>query len=165
MLAGRTRLRLPSGSRQLEAGETVVVPAGTIHRFEPLDSEGWAFASRFVRRHDGSRLARHPLVARAIEWLGRRDGLRSQTEELANACHVSAGHLTRTFRHVTGTTPHNFHVLLVLQKAKELLREGAPPATAAFDSGFYDQAHLTRELVRTYGFTPKVFQSAWSTGA
>jgi AraC-like DNA-binding protein len=165
LLAGRTRLRLPTGCRPLEAGETVVVPAGTVHRFEPLDAEGWSFSSRFIVR-DGRPLdPPDSLVARAIDLLARRDGLRSDTEELAGACRVSAGYLTRAFRRVTGTNPHNFHVLLVLQKAKALLRDGAPLATAALDSGFYDQAHLTREFVRTYGFTPKAYKTAWSTGA
>lgn len=164
LLAGRTRLRLPAGCRHLETGETVVVPAGTVHRFEPVDAEGWAFTSRFVLRDDATRPST-PLISRAIELLAQRDSLRSETENLASACHVSAGYLTRAFRRFTGTSPHNFHVLLVLQKAKALLRGGAPLAAAAFDSGFYDQAHLTREFVRTYGFTPKTFQSAWSATA
>ena len=165
LTAGRTRLKLPTGYRDVEAGETVVVPAGTVHRFEPLDAEGWAFTSEFVIREDKTRVLPSPLVARAIDLLAHRDGLRSDTEALARACRVSAGYLTRTFRRVTGTSPHNFHVLLVLQKAKALLRDGAPLAAAAFDSGFYDQAHLTREFVRTYGFTPKAFKSAWSASA
>ena len=97
-------------------------------------------------RHRLARLARQP---------AQRD--RGAGERLR----VSAGYLTRAFRRATGTSPHNFHVLLVLQKAKALLRGGAPLAAAAFDSGFYDQAHLTREFVRTYGFTPKAFQAAW----
>lgn len=164
LLAGRARLRLPGGCRELCAGETVVVAAGTVHRFEPVDAEGWAFTSRFVLRDDATRPT-HPLVNRAIELLARREGLRSKTEELASACHVSAGYLTRAFRRVTGTSPHNFHVLLVLQKAKALLRDGTPLAAAAFDSGLYDQAHLTREFVRTYGFTPKAYRSAWSASA
>lgn len=162
LTAGRARLRLPTGSRHLEAGETVVVSAGTVHRFEPLDAEGWAFTSRFVVRDDEARNLSSPLIARAIELLARRDGLRSDTEALAAACRVSAGYLTRAFRRATGTSPHNFHVLLVLQRAKALLGDGAPLAAAAFDSGFYDQAHLTREFVRTYGFTPKAFKTAWS---
>ncbi|CAN5700182.1 hypothetical protein BH10PSE6_BH10PSE6_06390 [soil metagenome] len=161
LLAGRARLRLPTGCRDVGAGETVVVPAGTVHRFEPVDTEGWAFTSRFVLRDDTTRRPSNPLVARTIELLAQRDSLRSGTEELASACRVSAGHLTRAFRRVTGTSPHNFHVLLVLQKAKALLRDGAPLAATAFDSGFYDQAHLTREFVRTYGFTPKAYRSAW----
>lgn len=166
LTAGRARLRLLHTSRDVQAGDTIVVPAGTIHRFEPVDAEGWAFTSEFIVRDD---FAARPvtrddecLVTRAIELLTRREGLRSDPEGLAKACHVSSGHLARTFQRVTGTGLHNFHVLLVLQKAKALLRDGAPLATAALDSGFYDQAHLTREFVRTYGFTPKAFKLAWS---
>ncbi len=163
--AGRARLRLPHTSRDVHAGDTVVVPAGTIHRFEPVDSEGWAFTSDFIVHPAPPRPATRDderLVARAIELLTRREGLRSDPDELAKALHVSGGHLARTFHRVTGTGLHNFHVLMVLQKAKALLRDGAPPAAAAFDTGFYDQAHLNREFVRTYGFTPKAFRQAWS---
>ena len=163
--AGRARLRLPHASRDVQAGDTVVVPAGTIHRFEPVDPEGWAFTSDFIVHPTAPRPTTRDderLVARAIELLTRREGLRSDPEGLANALHVSAGHLARTFHRVTGTGLHNFHVLMVLQKAKALLRDGAPLAAAAFDTGFYDQAHLNREFVRTYGFTPKAFKLAWS---
>ena len=166
LLAGRARLRLANGSREVCAGETVVIPAGTVHRFEPIDGEGWAFASEFVTRSDDARdrlpPVAEPLAARAIAALAGRDTLRSDTEEVASACGVSAGHLSRRFQRATGSGLHNFHVVMVLQRAKARLREGAPLAEAALDSGFYDQAHLTREFVRTYGFTPKIYQAAWS---
>jgi AraC-like DNA-binding protein len=166
LTAGRARLWLVSGTRLVEAGETVVVPAGAVHRFEPVDAEGWAFTSEFALPCDAARDRLGPavgqrLVARAIELLARRATLRSNAEDLASECGVSAGYLARTFQHATGTGLHNFHVLMVLQKAKALLRSGAPLTDAAFDSGFCDQAHLTREFVRTYGFTPKAFRSAW----
>ena len=164
--AGRARLRLANASRDVQAGDSVVVPAGTVHRFEPVDAEGWAFTSDFiVQETPGPKPVTRDderLVARAVELLTRREGLRSDPEGLAKALHVSGGHLARTFQRVTGTGVHNFHVLMVLQKAKALLRDGAPLAAAAFDTGFYDQAHLTREFVRTYGFTPKAFKLAWS---
>jgi AraC-like DNA-binding protein len=167
LTAGRTQLRLADGTRIVESGETVIVPAGTVHRFEPVDAEGWAFTSEFALPSDNARDRLGPavgqrLVARAIDLLARRDTLRSDAEDLADECGVSAGYLARTFQRTTGTGLHNFHVLMVLQKAKALLRIGAPLADAAFDSGFCDQAHLTREFVRTYGFTPKVFRAAWS---
>lgn len=166
LLAGRARLRLANGSRQVCAGETVVIPAGTVHRFEPIDGEGWAFASDFVTRSNDARdrlpPVAEPLAARAIAALANRDTLRSDTEEVASVCGVSAGHLSRTFQRVTGTGLHNFHVVMVLQRAKARLRAGAPLAEAALDAGFCDQAHLTREFVRTYGFTPKTYRSAWS---
>jgi AraC-like DNA-binding protein len=161
LTAGRACLRTAVGCRALEAGETVVVPAGTVHRFEPVDAEGWSFSSTFVVR-DGQPTPTDRLVTRAIKLLDSREGLRSDPEALARECGVSAGHLARTFQRATGTGLHNFHVLMVIQKAKALLRDGAALADAAIDAGFYDQAHLTREFVRTYGFTPKTYRSAWT---
>lgn len=167
LTAGRARLRLAAGTRPVEAGETVVVPAGTVHRFEPVDGEGWSFVSEFALPSDSVRDRLGPtveqrLVARAIGLLARRATLRSDADAVADACGVSAGHLARSFQRATGTGLHNFHVLMVLQKAKARLRGGASLAEAALDAGFYDQAHLTREFVRTYGFTPKTYRSAWS---
>jgi len=166
LTAGRARLRLADATRLVEAGETVIVPSGIVHRFEPVDRGGWAFTSEFALPSDSARDRLGPpvgqrLVARAIELLARRASLRSDVEELANECGVSAGHLARSFQRATGTGLHNFHVLMALQRAKALLRAGAPLADAAFDAGFCDQAHLTREFVRTYGFTPKAFRVAW----
>jgi AraC-like DNA-binding protein len=168
LTAGRARLRLASGTRPVEAGETVVVPAGAVHRFEPVDAEGWAFTSEFALPSDSARDCLGPsvgqhLVAKAIDLLAHRASLRSDAEALASECGVSAGYLARSFQRAAGTGLHNFHVLMVLQKAKALLRAGAPLAEAAYDTGFCDQAHLTREFVRTYGFTPKAFRSAWSS--
>jgi len=165
LLAGRARLRTAAGCREVSAGQNVVVAAGTVHRFEPVDAEGWAFSSEFVLRENAKSreaAADTDLTERAIELLKGREGLRTDTERIARVCGVSAGHLSRSFRRVTGTGLHNFHVVMVLQKAKDLLRVGAPLAATAFDSGFYDQAHLTREFVRTYGFTPNAFRTAWA---
>jgi AraC-like DNA-binding protein len=167
LLAGRARLRLACGAREVCAGETVVIPAGTIHRFEPIDDEGWAFESDFVTESHEARdrlpPVAEPLATRAIAELAHRDTLRSDADEVANACGVSTGHLSRRFHRATGTGLHNFHVVMVLQRSKARLRAGAALAEAAFDSGFYDQAHLTREFVRTYGFTPGTYRTAWST--
>ncbi|HEV2678304.1 MAG TPA: helix-turn-helix domain-containing protein [Aliidongia sp.] len=167
VLAGRARLHLPTSFQDVEAGETVIVPARTIHRFEPLDQDGWAFSSEFQ-----SPLAsvvppppagtREALGARARKLLAGRESLQTDVEAIAEACAVSAGYLSRAFRRETGTSLHNFHVLLALHKAKDLLKDHAPVVEAALDAGFYDQAHLTREFVRTLGMTPGTFRSAWA---
>lgn len=161
MLAGRARLRLPGGCREVLAGETVVVPAGTLHRFEPLDRHGWAFTSRFeplavAAPRDG------PLAAQVRALLGERASLHTDVEAVAAACAVSAGHLARAFRRETGTSLHRFHVLLALHAAKARLRQRVSIAEAALDAGFYDQAHLNREFVRTYGMTPASFRDGWN---
>ena len=167
LLAGRARLRLKDRSRELEAGETIVVPAGTVHCFEPVDAEGWAFASHFVPRPGAAMPVRlsDPLGLKAQTLLADRPSLGTGVEAIADACAVSAGHLSRVFRRETGTSLHRFHVLLALQKAKARLRDLAPIVEAAIEAGFYDQAHLTREFVRTLGMTPGAFRSAWMAAA
>jgi AraC-like DNA-binding protein len=166
VLAGRARLRLPSTCREVAAGDTVVVPAGVVHRFEPVDGSGWAFSSRFeppatknAPADDGPHDA---LGALARALLSGRPSLHTDVEAIAQACAVSAGHLARAFRRETGTSLHNFHVLLALHKAKALLRDRAPVIEAALDAGFYDQAHLNREFVKTFGMTPAVFRAGWA---
>lgn len=165
VLAGRARLRLPSTCREVAAGDTVVVPAGVIHRFEPVDGSGWAFSSRFVPPATKNASTGGPhdaLGAQARTLLTGRPSLHTDVEAIAQACAVSAGHLARAFRRETGTSLHNFHVLLALHKAKALLRDRAPVIEAALDAGFYDQAHLNREFVKTFGMTPAVFRAGWA---
>jgi AraC-like DNA-binding protein len=164
MLAGRARLWLPAGACMVRAGDTVTVPAGTVHRFEPVDRYGWAFASEFVPnpRVPVATEAGNTLGARARALLARRSSLHTDVESVAQACGVSAGHLARAFRRETGTGLHNFHVLLALHHAKALLRRHVAVAEAALDAGFYDQAHLNREFVRTFGMTPTTFRLGWA---
>jgi AraC-like DNA-binding protein len=166
ILAGRARLRLPDTCREVAAGDIVRVPAGVIHRFEPADGSGWAFRSRFVPAATRSMPIDEPLGklrTRVRALLRGRSSLHTDVAAIAQACAVSAGHLARAFRRETGTSLHNFHVLLALHRAKALLREGVPIVVAALDAGFYDQAHLNREFVRTLGMTPAAFRAGWTT--
>jgi len=165
VLAGRARLRLPDGCRDVTAGDTVVVPAGVVHRFEPLDRQGWAFVSRFVPALPAPSGGTATLAARASVLLAQRPSLRTDVAAVARSCAVSEGHLSRAFRRETGCSLHNFHVLLALQQSKALLRRQVPVADAALAAGFYDQAHLNREFVRTYGMTPAVFRDGWAAAA
>lgn len=165
VLAGRALLHLPTACREVAAGDTVVVPAGVIHRFEPVDADGWSFVSHFVPSAARNDEHRGTLAARAGALLVERPSLHTDVEALARACSVSAGHLARAFRRQTGTSLHNFHVLLALHKAKALLRNRTPIIEAALDAGFCDQAHLNREFARTFGMTPAAFRAAWAMAA
>lgn len=165
VLAGRARLRLPDGCRDVAAGDTLAVPAGVIHCFEPLDRQGWAFVSRFVPASRTATRETATLAARATALLMQRQSLHTDVAAVAQGCAMSAGHLSRAFRRETGSSLHNFHVLLALHQVKTLLRRQVPVMEAALEAGFYDQAHLNREFVRTYGMTPAVFRDGWAAAA
>lgn len=168
VLAGRARLRLPGGCREADEGDTLVVPAGVVHRFEPVDAEGWAFDSRFLPApacqgalcEDGS-----PVTAWAVARLASRPSLRSDVAALALDGAISSDYLARLFRRATGCGPHNYHVLLAVRHAKTLLRQQVTVVDAALAAGFCDQPHLNREFVRTYGMTPAAFRAGWAAVA
>lgn len=62
--------------------------------------------------------------------------------------------LARQFRQLLGTSPHRFLIMRRLDRAKRLLLAGSGLAGAAAESGFSDQAHLTRHFRDTFGITP-----------
>ena len=160
LTAGRARLRLPTGMRARRGRRNGRRPRRHRPSLRAGRCRGLGLHLRIRpaerQRPRPPRPGDRPTPGRPRDRPARPSRLLgSDAEELASACGVSAGYLARTFQRATGTGLHNFHVLMVLQKAKALLRGGAPLVDAAFDSGFCDQAHLTREFVRTYGFTPE----------
>jgi AraC-like DNA-binding protein len=81
-------------------------------------------------------------------------------EELANAAGCSRYSAYRAFLSVYGLTPSEYQRQLRLRTARRLLADGVPPAHAAAETGFADQAHLSRWFRRCYGVTPAAYQAA-----
>ena len=68
--------------------------------------------------------------------------------------------LIRAFRAETGLPPHVYLNQLRVRQARRLLDRGVPPARAAAEAGFADQAHLTRHFKRIVGVPPGAYQRA-----
>lgn len=73
---------------------------------------------------------------------------------LAAQVGFSRYYFIRLFRKVTGLAPNVYLRQLRLAKARRLICAGYLLADAAVESGFADQAHLTREYKRVFGMTP-----------
>jgi AraC-like DNA-binding protein len=71
---------------------------------------------------------------------------------------VTTPHLVRSFVTAYGIAPHQYVVGRRLDLARRRLRDGVPAALVATESGFYDQAHLTRHFKRFLGTTPGRYQ-------
>jgi AraC-like DNA-binding protein len=102
----------------------------------------------------------HPSVRRAVDLLRERWSEPVTLDELATAAALSPSALVRQFRRETGMPPHSFQLNIRILNARELLRNGVPPAEVAFTTGFYDQAHLTRVFKRVVGVPPHRFAIA-----
>ncbi|MDB4963073.1 MAG: AraC family transcriptional regulator [Myxococcales bacterium] len=71
---------------------------------------------------------------------------------------LSPAHFTREFKRATGTSPHAYIMQRRLARAWRLLVAGKALADVASQSGFCDQAHLSRLFKIRYGVTPGVFR-------
>jgi AraC family transcriptional regulator len=92
---------------------------------------------------------------RSEELLGSRLNGNIAIAELANACQLSASHFARCFRLSYGISVHRFLIRLRIEKAKELLKQTkAALSDIAIESGFFDQAALTKQFSQVERVTP-----------
>jgi AraC-like DNA-binding protein len=79
---------------------------------------------------------------------------------LARDAGLSPFHFLRTFRHVTGMTPHQFILRMRLHRAAMLLRQSAGTVTTiAYDCGFNDLSTFNRRFRRLIGVPPREWRS------
>lgn len=81
-------------------------------------------------------------------------------DDLAAAAGCSRYAAYRAFHQAYGLAPSDYQRQLRLRAARTLLSQGVPPAMAAAQAGFADQAHLTRWFRRCYGITPGSYRGA-----
>jgi methylphosphotriester-DNA--protein-cysteine methyltransferase len=67
---------------------------------------------------------------------------------------MSRRSVQRHFRRVTGMTFGSCQQIRRARHAAALLRSGSSVLNAAFDAGYFDQAHLTRSVKQLIGITP-----------
>jgi len=80
--------------------------------------------------------------------------------ELADMAGLSVWRFATVFRQQVGLSPHRYICRLRVERAQALIRDGVPPATAANETGFYDQSHLSRHFKNQCGMTPGQYQLA-----
>jgi AraC-like DNA-binding protein len=100
-------------------------------------------------------------VARAIMRIDDDPASAVSLGDLAGDAGLSRFQLLRSFRSVTGLTPHAYQVQRRLALARRLIAAGTPLAHAAFETGFADQSHMTREFSRRFGVTPAAYAAAF----
>lgn len=81
--------------------------------------------------------------------------------DLADKAQLSRSHFARTFRRLTGYTPHQYLLRVRLNQARKLLvqnNKAMALSEIAETCGFFDQAHLSRHFRRFFGITPDAFR-------
>jgi AraC-like DNA-binding protein len=103
--------------------------------------------------------SRAPASVRAVrDLLPERLADAPSLAELSAMTGLSQFALLRAFRRETGMPPHTYLNQLRVRRARLLLDDGLAPADVAAQTGFADQAHLTRHFKRVVGVPPAAYQ-------
>jgi AraC-like DNA-binding protein len=100
----------------------------------------------------------HAGVARVRDLLHARVEQPLALAELAQLSGLDGFALLRKFKQTYGQTPHAYQIDLRLNRAKQLLKQGAALADVAHQLGFADQAHFQRQFKKRHATTPKNYQ-------
>lgn len=129
-------------------------------RPEPLDVETrLGFIAERLARHYGSRPAQplepEPVVAQRLrDYLDEHASGRVTLADAALRLDRSVPHLVRSFKRRFGVTPYAYVVATRIEKARKRLLAGAAVGRVAVETGFFDQAHFTRQFKRHVSVTP-----------
>lgn len=99
-------------------------------------------------------------IARAIDYLTANFREQPPLSQLAETANLSEFHFQRLFTEWAGVSPKKFSQYLTLEYAKAQLREGAPLAAVAQDSGLSGTGRLHDLFVTIEGVTPGQFKQA-----
>jgi AraC-like DNA-binding protein len=97
---------------------------------------------------------------RAVDYLRAFHAERVTLGDLSRAVGLSKFHLARCFAREVGVAPHEYLLLVRIERVRELLAEGVAPAIAAAIAGFADQSHLTRVFKQRLGTTPGWYRTS-----
>ncbi|WP_159466885.1 helix-turn-helix transcriptional regulator [Dyadobacter sp. 3J3] len=101
------------------------------------------------------------LAGHAIQLIIQNNGNLSVTE-LTSFFNVSERHLQRSFAEHIGLSPKRYSGIIRIQHFLKLLRKNSPQKSLtdlAYECGFFDQAHLIREMKNISGITPSQYVS------
>lgn len=106
-------------------------------------------------RADGHRLAPHPLQRPELRaWLEATQ-CQPTLAQGARGLQLSPTAFSRAFQHRFGMRAVFFRNQMRLQQAEGLLLQAIPAGQVAAHCGYADQAHLTREMKKYRGVTPR----------
>ena len=136
--------------------------ATAMARQDSLEEIALELAGAIVGGIDGGRggaictaLSHRARVARVLRGLEARLDERHTLAELARIGGLSPYHFLRTFRDVTGVTPHQWLLRARLRAAAQRLATRSDPVTAvALDVGFEDLSNFIRSFRAEFGVSP-----------
>jgi AraC family transcriptional regulator len=122
-----------------------------------------ALVRAFAARPDRTPGSTAPLTRRqlgaVLDFIDAKLGEGASTAERASIAGLSPFHFSRVFKAAVGESPHQYVMRRRAERARELLAHGdAEIAHVAHVLGYADQSHLSRELRRRFGVSPRALR-------
>jgi AraC-like DNA-binding protein len=132
-------------------GEIAYELAGAALR---LSQDGRVMPLRTDARH-------HRRISNVLRHLEGESTKPHSITELASVACLSPYHFLRTFKEVTGTTPHRWLLRARLRDAARRLATGCEQVTqVALDAGFEDLSNFVRSFRAEFGMSPRAYRAA-----
>ncbi|BEU27503.1 helix-turn-helix domain-containing protein [Paraburkholderia sp. 22B1P] len=175
VISGRREFIVRSRSCVVNAGQCLLIPAGHLHRSIPRDKAPTQCLNLYVSEAQVSSLCSSLRVSPVVDVKDReisdvvRKSLLAMSDlpaqfhdvsDLAAAFGYSREGFSRKFARETGVGPAEYSLLLRLNRARALLRNGTPSALTALECGFADQSHMGRHFQRIFGTSPVQYARA-----
>jgi AraC family transcriptional regulator len=152
-------------ARALLAGEEAGQPYGQLY----ADCISTAIVARLLGSSKRTISGARPKVAELARWRLRRVteyveanlGEPTSLADLATAAGLTRMHFAAQFRAATGHPPHEYLLRRRIERAQEMLIEGATPLVEiALSVGFQTQSHFTSVFKRFVGRPPRAWREA-----
>ena len=125
----------------------------------PDDAEAAGF--RACRRCKPQDLSRHTtqteMVIRACRLIEESNDEAISLARLSALIGVSPHHLQRTFKSITGVSPHQYASAHRLEQFKTQIRRGEGVTTAMYDAGYGSSSRLYEKAPQQLGMTPRTY--------
>ena len=136
-----------------------------------LEEIAYAFAGAAVRATGECRSLsaatsrHHARIAQVLRHLAARFAEQHSIADLARLAGMSPYHFLRTFKQVTGVTPHQWLLRARLRAAAQRLVASRERVTKiALDVGYEDLSNFVRSFRAEFGVSPRGYRAAaWST--